>query len=139
MKNTMKIASAIVTFLWTVLLIISIVGRLTYKAPPSEEPFGIMLSKGAYNLFICLTGAGVLNSLLLTATACLNFGKKKETNKLDRWTTGLSVTTNLLFYLCAVMLLTIKRDWVLFVIAAYGVCLLVSIILMLISWIRKKI
>lgn len=119
-----KIISNVVAVFWFVVLLMSVVGKLTYHAPDAE-PLDFALSQGVYNVFILIAAMGLLSSVLLSLSLCTF----KSTLKI--FTLGVSVLTNILFYLFIVLLFVVNKNPIFIALFLWIFCAVACIVLLI--------
>ncbi len=141
MKKTFKIASLVHLILWIGFLILSIVGRVTFKAPDAE-PLDYTLSIGMYNFFTVAAIAGILTALSPYMSVSHMCNPLVFTNSIfHKLALLFSVLTIITFYLFLIMLplnININEIIVLLVLPAIWISFLVISYVMFILSKRKQ-
>ena len=127
------IAAAVHTILWIVVLLVSVVGKITFNAP-EMEPIEFALSKEVYNVFIIIAAAGVLNSaLMLFSLYSASTASITKSKVLAKLAIVFSAVTNILFYLSVVLIFNINTDAVIIapiVCAVFAACCCIILIVL---------
>ena len=132
-KNGIVVASGIHIILWIIILLASVVGRLTYRGEPEMEPLDFALSKGVYNVFVIVAICGLFTAILLFLSLYAIKRHQGSEHKRTRLVTlCFSVIATVLFYVSTVSIFAIRSDYVLIVPILWILCELTCGVLLLI-------
>ena len=135
MRKASKREAGIHLIVWVVLLLISVVERISYQESTSTES---LFSEGMYNVVILFAAEGVLTAALVLGVVI--YFKALSSQARGRFDTILGYVANALcffFYAFWISSFAVNRNWILLLGALWLLCAPVCLVMLVIAAIRR--